>query len=247
MDILDSEASEDESARKDMSLDRPASYQANLDFAEKERKYREILKQALQSDETVRAKWDDWQDNIEELTWDEVRYLSCVLLFQRLILCQTVLESSIPSSLPSHTKPTPQAAETQKHARALRVLLESLDGLHRDLDHCTRRVQALAYADDIKPRIQKAAAGFERLTKVTAVMFEDVLDHELAKYDKFIQEIEEDRAKQTDILETIKVGLIDACFHRNSILARPETRHSFSPGEMTLPSRIGRGLFSRLI
>lgn len=70
---MDSEASEDESARKDMPLDRPASYQANLDFTEKERKYREILNQACQSDATVREKWDDWQDNIEELTWDEVR------------------------------------------------------------------------------------------------------------------------------------------------------------------------------
>lgn len=123
-----------------------------------------------------------------------------------LTLRQAVLESSIPSSLPSQSRPTPQAAETQKHARALRVLLESLDSLHRDLDHCARRVQALAYADDIKPRIHKAAAGFERLTRLKPEMFEDVMDNELSKYDKFIQEIEENSEKQTDILETIKVS-----------------------------------------
>lgn len=73
MDILDNEASEDESARKRTHLNRAPSHEANLELIEKEKRYRSILQQAAASDETVRQKWDDWEDNIVELTQDEVR------------------------------------------------------------------------------------------------------------------------------------------------------------------------------
>lgn len=73
MDILDNEASEDEAARRDATLNRLPSHEANLELIEKEKRYRSILAQAATSDETVRQKWDDWEKNIVELTWSEVR------------------------------------------------------------------------------------------------------------------------------------------------------------------------------
>jgi len=72
MDILDSEASEDEAARKEFPLNRQPSHEANNEFIEKEQRYRDILEQAAASDELVRQKWDEWETNIVELTLDEV-------------------------------------------------------------------------------------------------------------------------------------------------------------------------------
>ncbi len=72
MDILDSEASEDEVARKEISLNRLPSHEANKELIEKERRYRSILTEATESDETIRQKWDEWEDSINRLTWDEV-------------------------------------------------------------------------------------------------------------------------------------------------------------------------------
>lgn len=73
MDILDNEASEDENFRKDILLDRSPSHEVNVEFIEKQERYRAILDQARGSDDTVRQKWDDWEKNIIELTWDEVQ------------------------------------------------------------------------------------------------------------------------------------------------------------------------------
>lgn len=71
MDILDNEASEDET-RRDTPTDRLPSHEANVEFIEKERRYRAILEKAGASDDIVRQKWDEWEKNIDELTWDEV-------------------------------------------------------------------------------------------------------------------------------------------------------------------------------
>ena len=73
MDILDNEASEDEAARKRAKIGRPPSHEANVELVEKEKRYRTILGQAATSDESVRQKWDEWESNIIQLTWSEVR------------------------------------------------------------------------------------------------------------------------------------------------------------------------------
>ena len=72
MDILDSEASEDEAARNEIPLNRLPSHEANVELIEKERRYRRILADAGESDETIRQKWDDWEESIAQLTWNEV-------------------------------------------------------------------------------------------------------------------------------------------------------------------------------
>jgi programmed cell death 6-interacting protein len=76
MDILDSEASEDEAARSSKPLKRQPSHVANQELTNKGKRYRRILEQAQDSDELVRRKWDENETNIRSLTWDEVRFFS---------------------------------------------------------------------------------------------------------------------------------------------------------------------------
>ncbi|KAH9481355.1 pH-response regulator protein palA/RIM20 [Psilocybe cubensis] len=188
LDILDTEASEDEAARKEVPLNRLKSYEANVELIEKSKRYRSILTQAAESDETVRQKWDEWEENICELTLDE-----------------EILEAAIPSStISSAAQTTPQGQVTRTHARALRVKLEELDTLRQDRDQILHRAQTLADGDDIQGRIMQAAAGFERMAEVTPDMFEDILDEELAKYDRFIVEMKEIRRKQDEMITEIK-------------------------------------------
>lgn len=111
----------------------------------------------------------------------------------------------MPSSTIVWSSPsTPAIGATQSHARALRVLLEQLDDLARERNQLVSRAQRLADADDISTRIQKEAAGLETWVEVQPSMFEDTLDQELVKYDKFRHDIEDGAAKQTELLENVK-------------------------------------------
>ncbi|KAG0705695.1 ALIX V-shaped domain binding to HIV-domain-containing protein [Suillus ampliporus] len=71
MDILDSEASEDEAAHRATPTNCPPFHEANQELVMKQQWYRTILTQAAESDELVRRKWEDWDDQIAELTHDE--------------------------------------------------------------------------------------------------------------------------------------------------------------------------------
>jgi len=59
--------------------------------------------------------------------------------------------------------------------------------------------------DDISGRIIRAAEGFEKMTELHPAMFEDVMDEELAKYDKYLVEMEEGARKVEEVLAEIKV------------------------------------------
>lgn len=77
MDILDQEASEDEGLRKTYAserrlLERSPSFEANVELSGRETRYRQMLEHAAASDETVRTKWNEWEEAITRLTWDEV-------------------------------------------------------------------------------------------------------------------------------------------------------------------------------
>lgn len=187
MDILDSEASEDEAARRETPMSRPPSHEANRELVMKQNRYRTILTQAAESDEVVRRKWEEWEDQISELTRDEDE-----------------LEALVPSSTVSMSGKAVSTSQTQIHARTLRGLLESLDDIRRTRDDLVVRAQRRAESDDIRPKVLAAAANLEHGIEMSAVMFEDVSDNELAKYDKFIQGLTEGRKKQEEILSSIK-------------------------------------------
>jgi len=88
------------------------------------------------------------------------------------------------------------------------VLLEQLDDLVRDRNQLVLRAKRLADADDISVRIVKEAAGLERWAEVQPSMFEDTLDQELAKYDKFRRDIEDSAARQSELLESLKESVV---------------------------------------
>lgn len=121
---------------------------------------------------------------------------------------QSELEQAVPSSAISLTSGRAELRNPnsmQSHARQLRVLLESLDDMQRSRTQLVSRATRLAASEDITPRILKAASAIERWVEVQPSMFEDVLDEELAKYDKFRDEIEEGQQPQEVLLESIKV------------------------------------------
>ena len=68
------------------------------------------------------------------------------------------------------------------------------------------RVKRLAAGDDITPRILKSAAGMEQWVNVQPAMFEDILDEELAKYDKFRVQLQDDERQQAELLDAVKVS-----------------------------------------
>ena len=75
--MLDQEASEDEGMRRNAARSgrpwtRPASFEANVELTKKERRYRSMLDHASEADDTVRQKWDEWEEAITRLTWEEV-------------------------------------------------------------------------------------------------------------------------------------------------------------------------------
>ncbi|KAL4062196.1 BRO1-like domain-containing protein [Scleroderma citrinum] len=188
MDILDNEASEDEAARKEIPMSRTLSHEANRELVAKQQRYRSVLLEAAQSDDTVRQKWEDSEAAIVNLTLDEDE-----------------LESFIPSSTVSiGGKGSSASSQTQLHARALRGLLESLDEIKQNRHQLVAKAQRLVDVDDIKTSVLVAASKFGRREELTPAMFGDLSDSELAKYDKFIHGLEEGKRKQEGLLEAIK-------------------------------------------
>ena len=86
------------------------------------------------------------------------------------------------------------------------MLLEKLDDLAKAREDLAARVSRLADSDDITSRILKAASGMEQWVNVQPAMFEDILDEELSKFDKFRRQLEDDAQKQGELLEAVRVS-----------------------------------------
>lgn len=202
-------------------------------------RYRQILDEAAQSDEVVRGKWDDWEQNITELTWSEVTIdkLCSMTALTLVWYNQEDLQAAVPSSavvLASAGKSAKKANPTRTHARQLRSLLESLDDIQRSREQIVGRARRRVDADDITPRILKAAAAIERWVEVQPSMFEEVLDEEMVKFEKFKNDLEDNAKKQEPLLESIKVRRFGRSFsYKHSRLCgvhRSTTSCSFNQG-----------------
>ncbi|KAI0367789.1 BRO1-domain-containing protein [Pilatotrama ljubarskyi] len=191
MDILDQEADEDEALRQGerQISDRQPSIEANRDLVAKQQQYRAVLEQARESDALVRQKWEEWEESVTQLTWPEAE-----------------LDQSIPSSTVSVGGRTNSSAPepTAVHARALRMLLERLDDLSKARADIVARVDRLASSDDITQRIAKAASAMEQWVNVQPAMFEDILEEEMCKYDKYRVQLEDNGEKQDELLRSLK-------------------------------------------
>ena len=78
MDFLDEEAFEDEKTRQEASeipeiQNRQTSHEANVDLTDRQRRYRQVMDHAAESDAHVRVKWNEWEESIRRLTWSEVQ------------------------------------------------------------------------------------------------------------------------------------------------------------------------------
>ena len=91
------------------------------------------------------------------------------------------------------------------------ALLEKLDDLSKDRAELNARVVQLAATDDITPRVLKAASGMEQWVNVQPAMFEDILDEELLKFEKFRAQLNDDEQRQTELLQVVQVGLFRSC------------------------------------
>jgi programmed cell death 6-interacting protein len=72
LDILDQEAEDDEVLQSEAQGSRIPSYEANKDLIMKAERYRHVLEEAAEKDEFVRDQWENWEENISQLTWSEV-------------------------------------------------------------------------------------------------------------------------------------------------------------------------------
>lgn len=124
------------------------------------------------------------------------------------LVFQAQLEALVPSSTDSRSRLTSEAAETQRHARALRTSLEALNTVHREQTELVRKAEQLAEGDDISRRISTIASQFDQLAEVSPAMFENVFDEELAKYDRFLLDMEKTEQKQNELLANIEVSYI---------------------------------------
>jgi hypothetical protein len=151
---------------------------------------------------------------------------------------QATLEASVPSTTMSAATSN---RETKLHARALRRSLEALDDIQRIRADIVRRTNLLADADNIQPRIAREATGVARWAEVTPAMFEDTIQEELVKFDKFRADLELGVEKQTTLLADIKVRLHAPLFGGLATTAHMSPRRaillSCSPGKKILQSR----------
>ena len=227
MDVLDSEASEDEAVRKQVPMKRPPSHEANQELVQKQKRYRSVLTQAAGSDAVVRQRWKEWEKPISQLTLDEV-HAYALRHAMVLMVIQSELESLVPSSTITAVATDSQ---TQVYARALRGLLETLDDIRHSRVELVSRAQRRGEADDIRAHITTVAGKIDRDAEITPAMFTDVSDQELAKYDRFIQGLVEGQKKQEELLEAIKVHPIFMAsshvshrhlVHKRQVLILPE-------------------------
>lgn len=69
------------------------------------------------------------------------------------------------------------------------------------------RAKRLGETDDVRAGVMKMASELERWAEVDPAMFEDMVDEELQKYEKFRARIREGEGKQKELLEAIEVPL----------------------------------------
>lgn len=135
----------------------------------------------------------------------------CAGLDTNLVCTKAELEASVPSTtLASNNSASSVNSQTKRCARALRVLLEGLDNIRNVRKQILQRALYEAESDNIKSRVMRQAAGIERWAEVQPSMFEDTLDQELGKYDKFKTDLEDGAVEQQKLLEEIEVSVLSA-------------------------------------
>ena len=214
MQHLREEEESDTRSRAQFGTDRwtrESSNIANSQLRTRAEEFLATLETTSSTDVSVRQKFGEWEDAIVLLESDPV---SDILLLTWVRDAnrekQKILESTVPSlAVPelrySSTPPTAQSTTV----RQLRRLLESLDDLKALRTTIVESVRRIAQFDDIKSQIVKEAArlgaGIEG-GQVEVSAFEDLFGEELGKYRKAREGMQENFARQEDLLDQIRVS-----------------------------------------
>lgn len=189
MDILDQEATENESliARQpELQQTRQPSYVANQPLVQMAEQYEATIKQAGGSDATVRAKWEEWA---------------------RLVGILAAGEMEMEDYVPGTTSPS---GSLPPSVRPLRASLEELDDHIAHRARLVREARQIAAADDIRPEVLKEATKLAHggSGDVKTEWFEDLFERGLEKYVEVKREMDEEVAKQDELLEQIRVRIV---------------------------------------
>jgi programmed cell death 6-interacting protein len=81
-----------------------------------------------------------------------------------------------------------------------------LDDLRRNRATLVRRAKMRVESDNIRSKILNTAANIERWAEVTPAMFEDIMEQEMRKFEKFQEDLLEQEGEQIGLLDDLKVG-----------------------------------------
>lgn len=194
VNLLQSEASEDNQARMKYGTDRwnrPAPQDAVPKLYAQIGEIEGYLKTAANSDETVQKKLRENEKLIRLLGGDD-----------------RDLEHFVPSARRATMSPA-----VEKEASKLRGCLNEVNRLE---SRRRRKIEALrvkAKQDDVNPELLKEAARLEReypMTKIEAVQFEDLFDRRLGTYDSDRASLNEEGEEQISI--STRVGQANTAF-----------------------------------
>lgn len=160
---------------------RHPSHLANANLVQTAQQYEATLKQAAQSDQTVRQKWDEWQDRIEALEGGQDT------------LSDRIPSSSASSSLPSSVRP-------------LRASLEELDDRISHRATLVRDARGISKGDDIRTLVLAEATRMAHggSGDVRPEWFEPIFDKALEKYERIKADMGAETAKQEALLARVR-------------------------------------------
>lgn len=198
-EILDQEAHETEQLlerQPHLAETRPPSHIANQHLIGQAHQWETTIKQAADSDATVRAKWEEWRNMIEILAGGEVRD------------CETFadLQDIISDHVPSTTSSGQGFAALPSSVRPLRASLEELDDRMAHRAALVQEARQIAAHDDVRPEVLQEASRLAHggSGDVKPEWFEGIFEKALGKYDKLRDDMTSQSDSQDELLEEIR-------------------------------------------
>lgn len=216
-EILEQEEAEDSHHRAQYGTERwtrqPSSI-ANAHLRNRAETLAGTVEAARKSDGLVRAKFGEWEAQIQLLAGDEVSSHNHHLLKGFNHLISKTLQHTLAQSIPSLATPTPWGGSNDAQSSKLRDLRRALDELTDLQSIQSRTVEEAKFAlsqDDARPAIMRegtllASSSKDPSAKLQLAQFEQVFDRELAKFSKFKKAMRESASRQEDLLDRIKVS-----------------------------------------
>ncbi|CAK4027010.1 ph-response regulator pala rim20 [Lecanosticta acicola] len=188
LDLLRTEASEDEAARRRYGTERwnrPSWQDAVPKLAQQVTDIEGYLKQADSSDKMVQKQLRENESLIRLLGGTD-----------------RDLEDYVPSS-----RRATMTAKVEREANALRASLNEVNRLESRRRKKVEALRTKAKEDDVNPDLLKEAARLERefpMQAVQASQFENLFDERLKKYDVDQQDLKKEEKEQQQLLDRVK-------------------------------------------